>query len=73
MPNRGEQGTGRHPHKSTAEPSHTRKEASDKGQQASGSERGESSDLKSREYRDKDGNIHHHTRTYERDHPGKSR
>jgi hypothetical protein len=68
MPNRGEQGTGRHPHKSTAE--------SEKGHKASGrgsESSGESSDLKSREYRDKDGNIHHHTRTYERDHPGKSR
>ena len=40
---------------------------------AAGPDRGDSSDLKSREYRGKDGEIHHHTRTYERDHPGKSR
>lgn len=29
-----------------------------------------SSDLKQREYRDKDGNIHHHTRTYMEQHKG---
>jgi hypothetical protein len=28
-------------------------------------------DLKSREYRDKDGNVHHHTRAYEEGHRGK--
>ncbi len=30
---------------------------------SSGSNQNESSDLKEREYRDKDGNVHHHTRT----------
>jgi hypothetical protein len=40
------------------------KESGAKEEQASsGSE--ESSDLKEREYRDKEGNIHHHTRTSE--------
>ena len=32
---------------------------------------GEADDLKSREYRDKDGNIRHHTRTYSEQHGGK--
>ena len=35
-----------------------------------GSQGGESGDLKSREYRDKDGNVHHHTHTYEEPHRG---
>ncbi len=38
--------------------------ASGSGSHGASSQRGgESSDLKSREYRDKDGNIHHHTHT----------
>jgi hypothetical protein len=71
------QGTGKHPHKSTEEPlPHTKKEEGKKsgsGEKASAAasgsspksdvSKGEDSDLKSREYRDKDGNIHHHTRT----------
>jgi hypothetical protein len=65
MPNRGHEGTGKHPHKSASE-----KSSSGRTQQAGGRE---SSDLKSREYRGADGQIHHHTKTYERDHPGKSR
>jgi hypothetical protein len=65
MPHKGEQGTGKHPH--------GRRDTHEKVQQASGRDSSGSSDLKSREYRDKDGEIHHHTRTYERDHPGKSR
>lgn len=43
----GEKGTGRHSRKSGSK------------QQASN----ETRDLKEREYRDKEGNIHHHTRT----------
>ncbi len=35
----------------------------DKGQNGS-----DSSDLKEREYRDAQGNVHHHTRTYEEQH-----
>jgi hypothetical protein len=31
----------------------------------------DSDDLKSREYRDKEGNIHHHTKTYSEQHGGK--
>ncbi len=50
--------------------SHTRQ-----GPKSSGSGSGQSSsqgsdDQKSREYRDKDGNIHHHTTTYEEQHKG---
>jgi hypothetical protein len=71
-----QQGTGKHPHKSTEEPfPHTKQEGkkSGSGEKASAAssgsssksdgKKGEDSDLKSREYRDKDGNIHHHTRT----------
>lgn len=36
------------------------------------SSKSESSDLKSREYRDEQGNVHHHTRTYQEQH-GKER
>ena len=36
----------------------------------SGSELQDESDLKEREYRDRDGNIHHHTRTYMEQHKG---
>jgi hypothetical protein len=38
-------------------------EHSGSGQQGSSSE-----DLKSREYRDQQGNVHHHTKTYEEQH-----
>jgi hypothetical protein len=71
-----QKGTGKHPHKSTEEPvPHTKDDGkkSESGAKASaagsgassksGGNKGEDSDLKSREYRDKDGNIHHHTRT----------
>jgi len=30
----------------------------------------ENQSLKEREYRDKEGNVHHHTRTYEEQHKG---
>ena len=85
MPN--EQGTGKHPHKSTEEPypHHERKttKGSDErggehSRQSSGREEGgrgrqegqssNSSDLKEREYRDAQGNVHHHTHTYEEQH-----
>lgn len=74
MPESNDKGTGKHPHKSTEEPyPHTKEsgeEHSGQSQQRSssaghseGGNQSESSDLKSREYRDKDGNIHHHTHT----------
>lgn len=37
------------------------------------SEREESSDLKEREYRDADGNVHHHTTTYMEQHKGENK
>ncbi len=75
---KGEQGTGKHPHKDTEEPyphheDHTTKEghsqnASSRSHEKSGShessrDESESEDLKSREYRDAQGNVHHHTHT----------
>jgi hypothetical protein len=78
------QGTGKHPHKSTEEPYPHHESGSQKGgqtQHSKGSQesgrshesgrsnQGESSDdLKEREYRDSQGNVHHHTRTYEEQH-----
>ncbi|QJE73402.1 hypothetical protein HHL28_10125 [Aerophototrophica crusticola] len=116
MANSSQQGTGKHPHKSAAEPyPHTkddgggRQSASDSSrseshqsdnsrQSASGndgkrsdnnrSDSGKSDtgrqsasggspstgqgadDLKSREYKDADGNVHHHTRAYMEQHKG---
>ena len=73
-----EKGTGKHPHKSTTEPYPHTKQSDGKGQSGqshgtrasaagesggSRSEGSESADLKNREYRDKEGNIHHHTHT----------
>jgi hypothetical protein len=81
-----EKGTGKHPHKSTEEPQPHHEAPTTKGSESkSGSHRGgshsgsqdasgksdESSDLKSREYTDKEGNVHHHTKTYEEQHKGK--
>lgn len=77
MASQDKQGTGKHPHKSTEEPyPHTKEQGRQGGEHAggrgsheeagrSGGEKssGGGDDLKSREYRDKDGNIHHHTRT----------
>jgi hypothetical protein len=34
------------------------------------SQRSEEQSLKQREYRDKEGNVHHHTRKYEEQHKG---
>jgi hypothetical protein len=36
-------------------------------------QRSEDQNLKEREYRDKDGNVHHHTRTYTDQHKGEQR
>ena len=70
-----EQGTGKHPHKSAEDPTPHHEASTTKGkdQHASSSSHSssgkkeesgsDSSDLKSREYKDKDGNIHHHTHT----------
>lgn len=80
--NRGRQGTGRHPHKSTEEPHpHTKEEGTTHGRSHDdGDSRGQShgggrdhdremeDDLKRREYRGEDGQIHHHTRTYMEQH-----
>ena len=83
MAERSEQGTGKHPHKSTEEPyPHTkgsesgeRKESrgessgsrNEQRQSGSGTSQGgptsDTRDLKEREYRDKEGNVHHHTHT----------
>jgi hypothetical protein len=64
MPNKGEQGTGRT----------GRRDSAENVRPAAGPDRGDLGDLASRESRGGDGEIHHHTpRTYERDHPGKSR
>lgn len=75
-----EEGTGKHPHKITEEPyPHMERSEREKGKASAeaGEEKRVSSqgagadDLKSREYRDKDGNIHHHTRTYMEQHKAK--
>jgi hypothetical protein len=88
--NKGQQGTGRHPHKSTDEPwPHTKDEGTAHGKSHSGGQddnsrshsgshetqsrgqdhdREEEADLKRREYRGADGEIHHHTRTYMEQH-----
>lgn len=83
-----EKGTGKHPHKDSEEPyPHTKgsegKQASHQGSSGSheshssgrgqsGSDGRSSSGEKSREYTDKDGNIHHHTHTYQEQHGHKS-
>ena len=82
---KAQQGTGKHPHKSAADPtphheaastkekdahsssshssgSHTESKATASHRSESSNGSDDSSDLKSREYTDKDGNIHHHTR-----------
>ena len=113
--NKGQQGTGHHPHKSTDEPwPHTKDEGTTHGRSQSRSgddnrshsgggsygrshdshadnrshgggsqgrsdetqsqgrdhDREEEADLKRREYRGEDGEIHHHTRTYMEQHGG---
>jgi hypothetical protein len=75
----GEQGTGKHPHKSSEDPRPHTKESGGRGREEGEETRGESqrnteggeeSDLKEREYRDEKGEIHHHTRTYMEQHEG---
>lgn len=88
----GEEGTGKHPHKSSEEPyPHTRQSGEHGGGREHGDDRergehggggsdergrsgeggqSERDDLKSREYRGPDGEIHHHTHTYEEQHGG---
>ncbi len=66
----GTQGTGKHGHKGAKEAySHheasttrERREQRQSGQESRSRQR-ETGDLRSREYRDEQGNIHHHTRT----------
>ena len=78
MASHNQQGTGKHPHKDTEEPyphhhdQFTRgqggEEGRDEPQARPESDTPESEDLKAREYRDKEGNVHHHTRTYMEQH-----
>ncbi|WP_137388104.1 hypothetical protein [Rhodoligotrophos defluvii] len=74
MANENRQGTGRHGHKDTQEPWPHRQDQSQ--QQAQSERRQDGSDdssLKAREYRDEQGNVHHHTKTYMEQHRGKDR
>lgn len=84
-----QQGTGKHPHKSSEDPrphheapttsgqgnesssSSGHRNAGSHSEQGSKSSGNESSDLKEREYRDAEGNVHHHTHTYEEQHKSK--
>jgi hypothetical protein len=74
MPEENDKGTGRHAHKSTGEPWPHRESGS--GGQRGGSQsqaqsgNQERGDLKNREYRDAEGNVHHHTRTFKEQHSG---
>jgi hypothetical protein len=66
-----QQGTGKHPHKSSEEPyPHHQggQHASSEHSNRSGTQSESGEDLKDREYRDEQGNIHHHTRTSEEQH-----
>lgn len=76
-----DEGTGKHPHKSTEEPyphheggsqergqSEHAHASSRKEEHESRDQGSESSNLKEREYRDAQGNVHHHTQTYEEQH-----
>ena len=74
MPEENDKGTGRHPHKSTEEPwphheSGNREQSGGSQSQARGGNQ-ETGDLKEREYRDAEGDAHHHTRTFEEQHGG---
>lgn len=44
-----------------------------RGGQQQGGQRPEDEDLKRREYRDSQGNIHHHTHEYMKQHEGKKK
>ncbi len=90
MAEKNEQGTGKHPHKSSEDPrphheaaaakagheggSHSGSESKGGQHASSGSSKAQgqtdSADLKSREYTDAQGNVHHHTKAYEEQHKG---
>ncbi len=57
---------------STSEHSHSASHEAKSSGSRSGGSSSESSDLKEREYRGPDGEIHHHTTTYQEQHKGKS-
>lgn len=61
----GQQGAGRHPHRKT-DPSQGRSRSDSGGRDMPRSASGD--DLKSREYKDPNGQIHHHTKTYMQQH-----
>ncbi|HLH10559.1 MAG TPA: hypothetical protein VKV77_01630 [Methylovirgula sp.] len=72
-----QQGTGKHGHKDSQEPwPHQQGQSEGRGesQRSHGSHErksasgGEDRSLKGREYRDEQGNVHHHTKTYEEQH-----
>jgi hypothetical protein len=79
MPDKDQQGTGKHPHKSTEEPyphrergsgneERSARESNESGGESQGGGESSGQDLKEREYRDKQGDVHHHTHTYEEQH-----
>jgi hypothetical protein len=74
MPGDNEKGTGRHPHKSTEEPwphhesGNSEQSGGSQSQARSGNQ--ENADLNEREYRDAQGEVHHHTPTFEDQHNG---
>ena len=55
----------------SARESSGRSESHAAGDKRSGESGGGSDDLKSREYRDEQGNVHHHTKAYMEEHGGK--
>lgn len=90
MTTRRDEGTGKHPHKDTAEPyphtksgeqqqggHETKAEQAHAGAKPGGAQsqgrRGEEESLKEREYKDEQGNIHHHTKTYMEQHGAKEK
>lgn len=77
MPEHDRQGTGKHPHKDSKEPYLHHGFGGDERQSsgssnAGGTSQGGSSfskeNLKQREYRDNNGEVHHHTHTFEEQH-----
>jgi hypothetical protein len=64
MPQKNRQGTGKHPHSSGSHEN----DSGNAEHSASGVNAKGGSSPKSREYRDKEGNVHHHTRSYEDQH-----
>jgi hypothetical protein len=47
---------------------HRKQQGKDSQRSSKGQQRQDAQDLKQREYRDKDGNIHHHTRKWMEEH-----